>query len=281
MNKEKIIESLELILPHLHELIQEPIAVSVSNTEELTHIWNNLEAKNRSDQDIEVGFKVIPGSPLETALRTKRTQVAILPREVFGVPFKSINVPFTDDNGSIVCCVSVSKSIDTEVLIQESSVQIADSLYQAVQGVDEIADGSGQLAETIQRVVQSSTLAQEKISDTGSLLNAIQNIASQSNLLALNAAIEAARAGAAGRGFSVVAEEMRKLSQLSSDSAKRVSDTLSEIREAISKIEDEIQQSNAIATNQAASTEEITATFEDINALATKLRDLVQTESTM
>ncbi len=72
----------------------------------------------------------------------------------------------------------------------------------------------------------------------------VSTIASQTNLLALNAAIQAARAGEAGRGFSVVAEEVRKLSRSSGDVGRRITETIESVNEAI---EDTLKISHSFA----------------------------------
>lgn len=103
--------------------------------------------------------------------------------------------------------------------------QIIQKAVQQMSSIDASVNGSAQMIQELGGHAQY----------IGNVIEVITGIAEQTNLLALNAAIEAARAGEHGRGFAVVADEVRKLAEESSQSAKKIADYVVTIQEGIQK----------------------------------------------
>lgn len=119
------------------------------------------------------------------------------------------------------------------VIISEKGKEDMQQIDTAMKGVD---FNVSELKEAVEQVNESS----EKIND---IVKLIADIATQTKLLSLNAAIEAARAGEAGRGFSVVAEEIRKLAETSESSVKSIAELNHKIQKLISNTIDKTQES--------------------------------------
>ncbi|KWT92045.1 bacteriohemerythrin [Candidatus Magnetominusculus xianensis] len=121
-----------------------------------------------------------------------------------------------------------------------------------------------QRTEDSQRVVQALG---EKSRQIGEIIQVINDIAEQTNLLALNAAIEAARAGEQGRGFAVVADEVRKLAEKTSTATKEISEMILTIQESTVSAVDSMNEAS----------QEVSSGAEFINQAGTTLVEIVQT----
>ncbi|WP_104748677.1 methyl-accepting chemotaxis protein [Helicobacter cetorum] len=145
--------------------------------------------------------------------------------------------------------------VETQELVKESSVAIEDLFVQ----ITESAHTEEELANKVEQLSKNAD-------DVKSILHIINDIADQTNLLALNAAIEAARAGEHGRGFAVVADEVRNL-------AGRTQKSLSEINSTIGVIVQEISDVSAQMTLNSQKIEELSNMSKDVQETYEKMSD--------
>jgi methyl-accepting chemotaxis protein len=126
------------------------------------------------------------------------------------------------------------------------------TLQAVADGFKAIETVIGQMESIYQKVENLSeviTDLSKHSREIGNIVNTITEISNQTNLLALNAAIEAARAGEHGRGFAVVADEVRKLSEEATASTNQISEIVSSIQESISKSVEYMNEGKTEVTN--------------------------------
>lgn len=271
---DKIIEAFMEVLPRLKDIIQEDIMTSVTDT---THFLGYFPG-DKMRMDLQIGSLIPEGDPLRITIKENRIISSIVPKEVYGFPFKAVTYPICDSNGKVIGAIGFAKSLENQFEIEESSETLSSALQQINASIEELSSDSQVLSNVIKSVIETTKITQEKIGETDNIIEIIRNISSKSNLLGLNAAIEAARAGEQGKGFSIVAEEMRKLSAQSSESAKKVSQSLLEMKKSIEDILKQITETGAIAENQATAAEQITASLEEVAASSEVLVKLSKIE---
>ncbi len=149
--------------------------------------------------------------------------------------------------------------------------KISEQIEHVSAAVEELAAGAQEIDATSKSMENIAMTALKKTDETDDILKIIRGIADRSNMLGLNAAIEAARAGEMGRGFSVVAEEIRKLSVNSKDSVTIVSRVLNEIRSVVGAISEAITDTCKVTEQQADALQSVNDNLLEIQRIAEDL----------
>ncbi|MVW74461.1 HAMP domain-containing protein [Pseudomonas sp. R-22-3w-18] len=179
----------------------------------------------------------------------------------------------------IVTAVTQMSSAANEVA--KTCVRTADV---AEQGLRATCDGKEVIGRSItgvnnlgSSIKRSSQVIQELEKETvniNNILSTIQQIAEQTNLLALNAAIEAARAGEQGRGFAVVADEVRNLAKRTQDSTGEINNILNLLVSRIKEVTVSMDQSLSESDRASSLSDEVLAAFESIESNVQMIRDM-------
>lgn len=160
--------------------------------------------------------------------------------------------------------------------LTEQAEQFSQAISQLAATITNITSAAQDLAAVQQKTIEIAERANQSAGAAQDITALIRNLAGQTNLLGLNAAIEAARAGQQGRGFHVVAEEIRKLAGASTDVLEKIAGNIREIHVSTDAISQQIHNMEDHIQAQAAITEEVNATVEEINAMFQNILEMVR-----
>lgn len=266
ISENELMQSFYNMIPYFKYIVGEEVGFTMSNTQNFLLVRNTDTLKI----NFSAGDAIPKGSAADICLQKKEVIDVVIPEKVFGFAVRTIGIPVFE-KGQIAGTMVISFSAERFQQISKLSELLSGELQTVLSDMENMNRVFGNIRETNQRLQEKVEDTREDYKKTDEVLSFINGVAKKTNLLGLNASIEAARAGAAGRGFSVVSTEIGKLSISTKESVVQISNITNNIRSGIDSVYSEFEKSNELLADQASVLDGIRKILEEISQNAQSL----------
>lgn len=273
VNAQKMAEG-DLTVKTLVEGRDEVAKLSEAFNQMSTSLHNLIKQIRQSAQTVELAAQDMQVSAREAGQVTE--QIATTVNDLAqgsGVQAEAMQngaAMVTEMNNSVGI---ISHNTDSSAKRAQGAQQAVEQGYQAIVHQNQLMVKS---REATQHVGQAITALADKSKLIGQIVEVIGNIAGQTNLLALNAAIEAARAGEQGRGFAVVADEVRKLAEQTANSTVEIAALVQDIQQSTNQAVKEMHASESIIVEQEQAVGQTENNFNQIKEFVAEISGQIQ-----
>ena len=248
------------ILDQLPLLFEDEISLSLTDLEKFI----KFKPSTHMSAFAEVGDPIPKDDILMKAIKNNQTYTITTDRCATGFNIRVVALPIKDHSGKIIGALSYGKSLKNSNDILDLSKSLVNTSTQITNKIEVINSQTKNIVETNNNIQTKILKTLEQSKKTDEIISIVNQIAAQTNLLGLNAAIESSRAGEFGKGFSIVANEIRKLSANSKNSISEINEILNTIKDSVLKIEKDITMTTNSSNLQANAISEIADSIQSL-----------------
>ncbi|MEB3101832.1 methyl-accepting chemotaxis protein [Ferviditalea candida] len=264
----KVLENIISAVDFYREVFPEDVRITVFDTEKV--LLDIPGEKVNWPSNTGAPLSKYEGSVVVKAMREQRKLREERGPERWGIAYISTALPLYE-NGRLVGALAALVSNEKVDMMRTGATTLASTVQQLNATTEIVGQASTDLSARIQDMSNQLQTIMTDVKQSRFILRSVEEIAENSKLLGLNAAIEAARLGELGKGFEVVANEIRKMADFSKTSANDINTQLKSIHQSVEKMYESFQKVAAYSKELAASLQEINSAFEDVAATSDEL----------
>jgi len=267
MRELTMLDHLLKVAPLINQISLADMGVGICNLEK----WLLYIPAKSLDVKIKAGDPVLPGGAAYLAMQRKEKITMEIDEDLYGVSYIATGLPIYNNEGDVIGAIVTSENLQRQEILFSTAREIQGFLQNIQGSIQEIAAEAQELSATSKELRSVTEDATIKVESTAGILDTVKQISKRTNLIGLNASIEAARVGEYGKGFNVVANEVRNLSQMTNNSTAEIGHIINLIKEAIDSIDSATQMVSEVSQSQAEKLSGINVILEEFGGLAEKL----------
>jgi methyl-accepting chemotaxis protein len=252
------------VTPLINQFTQADMGVAVCDQEK----WLVYVPAHSLDLKIKAGDPVLADGAAYFAMRQKERVVLEVDENLYGTSYIAVGYPLIDSEGEVRGAIVTSENLQRREMLVDMAREIQGFLQNIQGSIQEIAAEAEELSATSEELKSVTEDATVKVESTAGIIDTVKQIAKRTNLIGLNASIEAARVGEYGRGFNVVANEVRNLSQMTNNSTAEIGHIINLIKDAIISIDSATQMVSKVSQSQAEKLSGINTILEEFGRMA-------------